>query len=55
MVSASSPIDVGEVFQADRPAGELLDHREQQLAVHQVEAERVHVEHLQRRVGDRLA
>ena len=53
MVSASSPIDVREVVQPDRAAGELLDHREQQLAVHEVEAERVDVEHLQRRVGDR--
>ncbi len=36
----------------DRAAAELVDHRVQQLAVHQVEAERVDVEHRQRRIGD---
>ena len=55
MVSRSSPIACGEIVQADRAAAELLDHGEQQLAVHHVEAERVHVEHVQRRVGDLAA
>src|SRR5881392_510969 len=43
-----------EVVEADRAAGELLDHREQQLAVHEVEPEHVDVEHLERGLGDRL-
>src|SRR5262245_24528007 len=45
---------VREVVEADRAAAELLDHGEQQLAVHDVEAERVDVEHLERRVGGGL-
>ena len=54
MVSASSPTACARLSSADRAAAELLDHREQQLAVHHVEAEHVDVEHLERRVGDRL-
>src|SRR5690606_424742 len=44
-----------EVVEPDRAAGELLDHRQQQLAVHDVEADRVDVEHAQRGGGDRRA
>ena len=42
----------GEVVDADRAAGELVEHRAQQLAVHHVEARRVDVEHRERVVGD---
>src|SRR5262249_24280260 len=44
---------VRQVLHPDRPARELLDHREQELAVHEVEAERVDVEHAQRRLRHR--
>src|SRR5712691_2061159 len=45
---------VREVVEADRAARELLDHREQQLAVHDVEPQHVDVEHLERGLGDEL-
>ena len=41
-----------EVVDADRSAGELLEHRAQELAVHHVEARHVDVEHHERVVGD---
>jgi hypothetical protein len=44
----------GEVVDADRAAAELVDHRRQQLAVHDVEAAVVDVEHQQRQIGDFL-
>ena len=43
-----------DVVQADRPAVEAVDHGLQQLAVHQVEALRIDVEHGQRLVRQRL-
>ena len=45
-----------EALDADRAAVELLDDRQQELAIHDVEAERIDVEHVERRlrhvVGD---
>jgi hypothetical protein len=41
----------GQIVHADRAAVELVQHGFQQLAVHQVEADAIHVEHLQRGVG----
>jgi hypothetical protein len=41
-----------EALDADRAAVELLDDRQQQLAVHDVETERVDVEHVERRLRD---
>jgi hypothetical protein len=52
MVSRSSPMG-GQVVQPDRAAAELEEHGFQQLAVHQVEADRVHVQHHQGGVGHR--
>ncbi len=43
---------VRQVLHADRPAAEFLDHGKQELAIHHVHAERIHVKHLERRVGD---
>src|SRR4029453_8065339 len=40
-----------ETLDADRAAVKLLDDRHQELAVHHVEAERVDVEHVERRLG----
>src|SRR5678815_1670589 len=40
-----------EALDADRTAVELLDDRQQELAVHHVEAERVDVEHVEGRLG----
>jgi hypothetical protein len=42
----------GEVVHADRAAAEFFQHGAEQLAVHDIEAEVVDVEHGQRRVGD---
>src|SRR5690606_41039304 len=42
-----------EVVEPDRAAGELLDHRQQQLSVHDVKADRVDVEIAQRVIGER--
>ena len=48
-----------EALDADRTAVELLDDRQQELAVHDVEAERIDVEHVERRlrhlIGDAAA
>src|SRR6266567_633807 len=41
-----------EVVDADRSARELVEHAAQELAVHHVESQRVHVEHGQRSVRD---
>ena len=43
-----------EVLQTDGAAREFLDHGEEQLAVHDVEPERVDIEHLERGFGDAL-
>jgi hypothetical protein len=43
----------GEVVHADRAAAEFLQHGAEQLAVHDIEAEVVDVEHGQRGVGHR--
>src|ERR1043165_668176 len=40
-----------ETFDADRAAIEFLDDRQQELAIHHVEAERIDVEHVERRLG----
>ena len=44
----------GEIIDADRAAGEFFDHCEQQFAVHDIEPQRIDVEHFQRRIGDFL-
>ena len=42
----------GQAADADRAAAELVDDRAQQPAIDLVEAVLVHLEHLQRAVGD---
>ena len=41
----------GEILDADGPAGELVEHGAQELAVHHVEARGIDVEHRERTVG----
>ena len=43
-----------KIINAHRPAAELVDHRAQQFAIHDVEADAVNVEHLQRLIGNIL-
>ncbi len=42
----------GDALDADRAAVELLDDREQELAIERVEALRIDFEHVERGVGD---
>ncbi len=42
-----------EIVNADRSAAELVDHRLQQLAIHDIKPDRINIEHFQRTIGDR--